>query len=194
MISGRQRVTGIFKEPVPGKVAVAGVSVGADVQMDKKHHGGTFKAVYVYAQEDYDWWAAELDRELSSGMFGENLTTSGVDVNGGRIGEMWRAGSALIEVTAPRLPCSTLATRMGIKGFVKRFAQAERFGAYCRIVEAGVVSAGNDFLSERQPDHGVTIVDVARALYSGDPEEGQRIYEETGRPEHFAGWAQASGH
>ncbi|MEA2498105.1 MAG: hypothetical protein QOH26_510 [Actinomycetota bacterium] len=169
VIKGRERVTGIFKEPVEGRVPVRGVAVGDDVQMDKKHHGGPLKAVYVYAVEDYEWWSRELDRALAPGTFGDNITTRGLDVTAALIGERWRVGTALLEVTDPRIPCSTLATRMGVRGFVKRFASAERFGAYCRIVEEGDVAAEDPIVIEDRPADGVAILDVARAHYSGEP-------------------------
>ena len=190
VIKGRAQLTGIFKQPTEGRIPVKGVAVGSDVQMDKKYHGGPFKAVYVYALEDYQWWSQELERELAPGTFGDNITTSGLDVTGALIGERWRVGTALIEVTDPRIPCSTLASRMGVRGFVKRFAAAERFGAYCRIVEEGDVAAGDTVTVADRPDHGVTIVDVARVHYSSDPAEIQRIYRATGFPEHYADWAE----
>jgi MOSC domain-containing protein YiiM len=191
VIKGRRKSTGIFKEAVGGRVRIAGVAVGSDVQMDKKHHGGPFKAAYVYAIEDYEWWSRELDRGLAPGTFGDNVTTSGLDVTNALIGERWRVGSALLEVTDPRIPCSTLSTRMGIRGFVKRFAAAKRFGAYTRIVEEGDVAAGDPLEVEYRPEHGVTIVDVARVHYSGDQEEAEEIYRATGFPEHYADWVKA---
>ncbi|MDQ3646334.1 MAG: MOSC domain-containing protein [Actinomycetota bacterium] len=186
-VRGRLRATGIFKEPAAGRISVRVTGVGSDVQMDTKHHGGPYKAVYVYASEDYGWWSAELGVDLSSGTFGENLTTSGVDVSAALIGERWRAGTAVVEVTDPRIPCSTLGARMGVKGFVKTFARAERFGAYCRVVTEGDVATGDPVVLVHRPDHGVSIVDVARSYYAKDPARTEAIYVAAGRPEHFAG-------
>ena len=185
MVRGRERMTGIFKEPVDGPVEISGASIGDDVQMDKRHHGGTYKAVYVYAIEDYEWWERELGHAMGPGTFGDNVTTRGLAVNAALIGERWRLGTALVEVTDPRTPCSTLRSRMGQPGFVKRFAAAERFGAYCRIVSEGVVSAGDSVAVVSRPDHGVTIVDVARAHYSKDQADMKDLYESAGKPQHF---------
>ncbi|MEA2453335.1 MAG: hypothetical protein QOG04_2045 [Actinomycetota bacterium] len=186
LVKGNHRSTGIFKGPVADRVPLQGVSVGNDVQMDKKNHGGQFQAIYAYAVEDYAWWSKELGDELAPGTFGENLTTQGIDLQSTLVGERWNVGSAEIEVTSPRIPCSTLATRMGLPGFVKRFAAAERFGAYLQIVKEGDVGAGDSLKVLSRPAHGVTIVDVARAYLSRDSDEGARIYEATGRPEFLA--------
>lgn len=184
----RARTTGIFKEPQPGRVRVAGVTVGADVQVDKKHHGGPSKAVYAYAVEDYEWWTAELGRELPPGTFGENLTTEGIDVNGALIGEVWVINDVAIQVTDPRIPCSTLRARMGIPGFVKRFAASRRFGAYFRIVKEGDLGAGDAIEVIERPDHGVSVAQVGAAYFDGDLEAAIQIYEALGRPQDRRGW------
>jgi MOSC domain-containing protein YiiM len=191
-VKGRERVTGIFKEPITSRVAVRGDSVGDDVQMDKQHHGGPFQAVYVYALEDYEWWSRELKLDLVPGTFGENLTTRGIDLSLARVGERWRVGTVELVVTSPRIPCSTLASRMEQPGFVKRFAAAERFGAYCQIAGSGDIGMGDALEVLHRPDHGVTVVDVARVHYSKDPVESLRIFEATGGPEFLAHLAEVS--
>ena len=140
---GKDVRTGIFKEPVEGPVRATGDSLEGDVQVDKRVHGGDAKAVYAYAREDYEWWEAELGRELAPGTFGENLTVRGVDVTGARAGERWRVGGALLEVTEPRLPCFKLGVKMGDNRFLKRFTAAGRPGKYLRIVEEGDVQVGD---------------------------------------------------
>src|SRR5881397_225869 len=105
---GRTR-TAIWKEPVDGRVAVRGVNLDGDDQADRTVHGGPDKAVYAYAEEDTGLWAAELGRDLGPATFGENLTTRGIDVSGAVVGERWRVGSTLLEVSQPRLPCAKLA-------------------------------------------------------------------------------------
>ncbi|GAF99179.1 unnamed protein product, partial [marine sediment metagenome] len=104
--------TGIFKTPVSGPVAVEGTSLEGDVQVDRRVHGGEHKAVYAYALEDYAWWANELGRPLEAGSFGENLTTSGLNVSGAMVGERWRIGTVLLEVSQPRSPCFKLGIAM----------------------------------------------------------------------------------
>ena len=189
----RTRTTGIFKEPQPGRVRVAGVSVGDDVQVDTKHHGGPYQAVYSYAIEDYRWWSGQLDRELGPGTFGENLTTEKVDVTHALIGERWRVGSALLEVADPRIPCSTLRARMGVPGFVKRFAEAGRFGAYMMIVEEGDVGAGDEIEIAHRPDHGVTIETIGRLHFEEDPELAREVFEVLGRPGRRKDWLRSLG-
>lgn len=111
---GKVGVTAIDKRPVDGAVKVGPYGLRADVQADRKYHGGLDKALYVYAQEDADFWAEELGRELPPGWFGENLRVSGIDVNAARIGERWRIGEKLeVEVTSPRVPCQTFARWVG---------------------------------------------------------------------------------
>jgi MOSC domain-containing protein YiiM len=140
---GKDVPTGIFKEPVEGPVRARGDSLEGDHQADRRVHGGGAKAVYAYAREDYEWWEAELGRELPPGTFGENLTLSGVDVTGAEPGERWRVGGALLEVTEPRLPCFKLGVKMDSLRFLKQFTAAGRPGKYLRIVEEGDVQAGD---------------------------------------------------
>src|SRR3954464_15817994 len=101
--------SGIDKRPVTGRVAVGELGLDGDVQVNRKYHGGEGQAVYAYAQEDADFWIAELGRELPAGRFGENLRTTGLDLVGAVLGERWRIGTALVEGTAPRTPCANFA-------------------------------------------------------------------------------------
>ncbi|MCO8302521.1 MOSC domain-containing protein [Streptomyces hygroscopicus] len=164
--------TGIDKRPVDGPVRVAppgpkgqGASgLAGDTVCDTRHHGGDDQAVYAYAREDLDTWERELGRELSNGVFGENLTTSGIDVSGARIGERWRVGSGLLlEVTSPRIPCRTFAGWLGERGWVKRFTQAAVPGAYLRVLEPGEVRSGDPVEIVHRPDHEVTVAFLFRA-------------------------------
>jgi MOSC domain-containing protein YiiM len=120
--------------------------------------------VYAYARESYAWWEGELGWELVPGTFGENLTLEGVEVDEALIGERWEIGTTVLAVTAPRIPCVKLATRVGDPKFVKRFAQARRPGAYLRIVQEGELRAGDEVRVALRPEHGVTIALVNEAL------------------------------
>jgi MOSC domain-containing protein YiiM len=125
--------------------------------VSKKHHGGEGQAVYAYAQEDADWWSAELDRELPPGRFGENLRISGVDHTGALLGERWRIGTALFEVTAPRIPCANFASFWSdVPHLVKRFAAKGATGAYLRVLRTGDVGPGDPVEVVSRPDHGIT--------------------------------------
>jgi MOSC domain-containing protein YiiM len=159
--AGTIGVTAIDKRPVDGPVRVRPLGLYADVQADRKHHGGEDQAVYAYADEDAAHFAAVLDRPVPAGLFGENLRTSGVDVTGAVTGERWRIGDTLeLEVTIPRIPCGTFARRMDVDKWVKRFMAEGRPGAYLRVVRSGEVAAGDPVVVVDRPDHGVTIGDM----------------------------------
>jgi MOSC domain-containing protein YiiM len=153
----RPNRSGIRKSPVEGPVAVRELGLDGDVQVNKKHHGGEGQAVYAYAQEDADWWVAELGRELPPGRFGENLRTSGLDLRNAVLGERWRVGTALFEVTAWRTPCANFARYWGVPELVKRFAAHGATGAYLRVLETGELAAGDGIEVLTRPDHGITV-------------------------------------
>lgn len=165
--------TGIGKEPVAGPVEVRdpgprgtglGSGVVGDFIGDGRHHGGTDQAAYAFQREDLDRWAERLGRQLPNGFFGENLTTSGLDVNGARLGERWRIGPDLVvEVTAPRIPCATFRGWVGEKGWVKMFTADARPGTYLRVISPGFIRAGDRIEVVRRPDHDVTVSLVFRA-------------------------------
>ncbi len=165
LINGQPNKTGIDKQPTDGPVELRDDAVAGDAVVDREYHGGYDKAVYAYASEDYAWWSGELGRELGPGAFGENLTTSGIAIAEARIGERWRVGNALLEVSEPRQPCSTLGAKMGDQRFVRRFAKALRLGTYMRIIEPGVVGAGDAIDVVDRPDHEVTVGLLGRVLF-----------------------------
>jgi MOSC domain-containing protein YiiM len=181
---GQEVTTAIWKAPAPGRLAVSGVNVDGDDQADRSVHGGPDKAVYAYAAEDLAWWSARLGRDVGPGAFGENLTTGGLDVSGAVVGERWRAGSVLLEVAQPRIPCFKLGIRMGDQRFVRRFRAAGRPGAYLRVVAEGELGAGDPVELLHRPDHGLTVAEVARA-YHGDRAMVPRLLE---APELADGW------
>ncbi len=154
----------IDKQPVAGRVAVARLGLAGDVQVNKKFHGGEGQAVYAYAEEDAAHWAAELDRALPPGRFGENLRTAGLDLTGAVIGERWRVGTALLEVTAPRTPCAKFQAYWGVPQLIKRFTAHGASGAYLRVLEPGQIGAGDGVEVVSRPDHGVTLGLAFRAF------------------------------
>ena len=145
--AGTIGVTAIDKRPAAGSVKVGPYGVYADVQADRKHHGGLDKALYAYAQEDAEFWSQQLGRELPPGFFGENLRTSGLDVNAARIGEIWQIGERVqVQVTMPRTPCQTFARWVGgedERGWVKRFSSERRLGPYLRVLTSGRIQPGD---------------------------------------------------
>lgn len=185
---GRAVKTGIFKTPVTGRVAVEGVNLEGDVQADLSVHGGQDKAVYAYALEDYAWWADKLARPLEAGSFGENLSTAGLDVSGALIGERWRIGTVLLEVSQPRSPCFKLGIAMNDGRFPIAFKRADRPGAYLRIIEPGVLSSGDPIEVTDRPATGLSVAEVAR-ISNRDREEAHRLMEVAALPEQFKDWA-----
>ena len=164
------------RDPGPKRGGLGSGVVGDDV-VSRKHHGGSQQAVYAVAREELDWWGGELGRDLRDGMFGENLTTEGLDVDGAVVGERWRVGSAVLEVTGPRIPCATFAAWMGERAWVRRFTERGRTGAYLSVVEAGVVGAGDAVEVLGRPGHGITVPEVFRA-FTGDDEAAGRVLAE----------------
>ena len=165
MIGKRQTQTGIFKHPVSGKIQVTPLGLANDTIANKVHHGGVDQAVYVYSMEDYTWWSTELGREITPGAFGENLTLSGFGTDELKIGDRFEAEEILLEVTAPRIPCATLATKMGDAGFVKQFRDGCRPGFYARVLKAGNVQANESIkLIPSSTDHP-TVVDLFNVWY-----------------------------
>jgi MOSC domain-containing protein YiiM len=156
--SGSVGVTAIDKRPVEGPVAIRTLGVRGDVQASRAHHGGVDKAVYAFADEDAAHFTGVLSRDVAPGSFGENLRTSGLDVTGAVIGERWAVGERVVlEVTMPRTPCATFARRLGERGWVRRFQQEGRPGAYLSVVTTGDVAAGDELRVVSRPGHGVTI-------------------------------------
>ena len=167
--AGRVQRTAIEKHPADGAVHVGRLGLDGDEQADLENHGGPEQAIYVYAREDLDWWAGQLSRAVRDGLFGENITTAGLDVTNALIGERWRLGTAEVQVTSCRIPCGTFRSWTGEKGWVKRFAQAGRPGAYLRVLAEGIVRPGSTVTVLSRPAAGVTVAESMRAYY-GDRE------------------------
>ena len=177
-------VTGIGKRPVDHAVTVrrpgpktTGLHSGVvgDFIGDTRHHGGDDQAVYAYAAEDYAWWSTELGRDLPHGLFGENLTTEGLDLYNALIGERWRVGDGvLLEKTFGRIPCATFQLRMAEPRWIKRFAATNRTGAYLRILEEGEIRPGDRIEVVERPGHGLTLAE-AFGIYMHAPENLARL-------------------
>jgi MOSC domain-containing protein YiiM len=180
IVGGKPARTGINKQAVTGPVTVRTLGLEMDEYGDKENHGGFDQAVYAYAREDLDWWTEGLGRELRNGLFGENITTSGIDVSAALIGETWQIGSAVVQITAPRIPCVTFQSWMDEPHWVKRFAAARRPGAYLRVLAEGTVAAGDALAVLSRPDRAVTVAESMNAYY-GDRDIMRRLLEVEGR-------------
>jgi MOSC domain-containing protein YiiM len=154
--NGQEILTGIFKRPVVGRVAVRELGIEGDGQADLTVHGGMMKAVYAYPSEHFGYWQRELKKELTWGMFGENLTTVGLVENSVHIGDQFRVGSAELEVTQPRFPCYKLGVKFGDMGIVQRFQHSGRSGFYLKVRSKGEIEAG-DTISLIHSGNGRTI-------------------------------------
>jgi MOSC domain-containing protein YiiM len=179
--SGKVTPTGIGKVPVErievadpgprrrgpdgeGFSGVAGDFIGSG-----RHHGGAEQAVYAVAREELDHWGLELGRDLSHGMFGENITTLGLDVDASEYGDVWTVGGAVMSVSAPRVPCATFAMRMGERAWVRRFAERGRGGTYLAVVQPGTIRPG-DAITVEPSGSGLRIMSLLRA-WMGDLDE-----------------------
>jgi MOSC domain-containing protein YiiM len=167
--------TGIFKEPVAGPVTISKLNLAGDKQADLTVHGGFEKAVYAYPAEHYEHWRQELpDVSFSWGKFGENLTTEGLQEDALCIGDRVKAGSAILMVTQPRMPCYKLALRFERDDIIKRFLMSGRSGFYFSVIEPGELSAGSKVeILSRDPNR-VTVADIGR-LYLGQTRDLDRL-------------------
>ncbi len=170
---GQSVSTGIFKEPVAGRVALRTLNLDGDRQADLTVHGGPTKAVYAYPSEHYEFWRAELPgMELPWGMFGENFTTEGLSESSVNIGDRFRIGSAEVMVTEPRMPCYKLGIKFGRNDILKRFLASGRTGFYFSVLREGEVEAGNPIEPLARDAHNVTVADITR-LYARDRDDAE---------------------
>lgn len=165
--------TGIDKRSMLGRVRLLGNAVEGDRILDRENHGGYDAAVYAYAREDADWWESKLGISIANGRFGENLTTVGIDVTNAVIGERWKIGTSLLEVSQPRIPCRVFAGFWDRPTLIKEFMEAGRPGSYLRIIEEGGIGADDEVEILTKPTHGITI----RDLYKAKGGERSRIEE-----------------
>lgn len=189
-------VTGIGKRPVEAAVLRSpgprrgglGSGLVGDFIGDVDHHGGDGQAVYAFAREELDGWEGRLGRELHDGLFGENLTTTGLDVDAARVGDRWAVGDEVVlEVTGPRIPCATFAHRMGERGWLRTFAAVARSGAYLAIVTGGTVRPGDQIRVMAQAEHDVPLPVTFRA-FMGDLEATRTVLDAAFLPAGDAEW------
>ncbi|HEY2961343.1 MAG TPA: MOSC domain-containing protein [Pyrinomonadaceae bacterium] len=185
--------TGIFKEPISGRVMMRTLNLDGDRQADLSVHGGPSKAVYIYPAEHYEFWKRELPgKDLPWGMFGENFTTTGLLETEINIGDMFRIGAAEVMVTQPRMPCYKLALKFGRSDIIKRFLQSERTGFYLAVLKEGEVGAGDEFEPMTSDAHDVRVRDITR-LYTREKHNAEllrRAIEVEALPESWRGYFQ----
>lgn len=167
--AGDLQRTAINKHAVHGPVRVHPLGVDGDQVADTQDHGGTYQAVYAFAREDVDLWVERLGQEIRDGQFGENLTTTGIDVNAALIGEQWRIGTTVLQVADVRIPCNVFKGWMGRSGYddtawVKRFTLEGRPGPYLQVVQPGEITQGDAIEVVRKPDHEISVTTMFRAF------------------------------
>jgi MOSC domain-containing protein YiiM len=167
--AGNLRRTAIEKTQVAGPVEVGRLGVAGDEVADTVDHGGIYQAVYAFAREDLDVWSGRLDKQLPDGMFGENLTTEGIDVNEALVGEQWRIGSAVVQVASVRIPCVVFQNYLRQTGYdgdawIKRFTQEARPGPYLQVVREGQIAVGDPIEVVRRPEHDITVSTMFKAF------------------------------
>jgi MOSC domain-containing protein YiiM len=164
---GKEVETGIFKYPVAAPLLLGKEDVRGDAVIDRRYHGGIDKACYLYSADHYPFWKeAYPNLEWSWGMFGENLTVAGLNESELHIGDIFRIGTATVQISQPRQPCFKLGIRLGDPAAAKRFVQAERPGAYVRVIQEGTVQTGDDLQLERYHPKNSSLADVFRLLYN----------------------------
>jgi len=187
--TGSEGRTGIDKRSVTGAVEFKNNGVVGDRVIDTNVHGGYEQAVYAYAREDAQWWEREINEEIPAGRFGENLTTEGIDVNAALIGEQWKIGSVILEVSQPRIPCRVFAGFWKRATLIKDFTQAGRPGTYLRIIQEGTAQAGDAIEVIFKPNHTITISDLFAAK-SGERSKINQIKDVTYLSTEFKEWSQ----
>ena len=187
--TGSEGRTGIDKRSVSGAIEFKDNGVVGDRVIDTNVHGGHEQAVYAYAREDAQWWEKEINEEIPAGRFGENLTTEGIDVNAALIGEQWKIGSVILEVSQPRIPCRVFAGFWKRATLIKDFTQAGRPGTYLRIIQEGRAQAGDSIEVIFKPNHTVTISDLFAAK-SGERSKINQIKDVTYLSTEFKEWSQ----
>lgn len=181
--------TGINKVGVEGLVQFANDSVSGDHVVDRENHGGYDQAVYAYALEDAQWWEVKIGKPIAAGQFGENLTTCKLDISNSLIGERWRIGDLLLEVSQPRIPCKVFSGFWDRPTLIKEFTEANRPGAYLRIIEEAMIEKGAAIEVIDRPSHGITISDLFAAR-AGAREKIHEIAKLSELSEKYKAWAQ----
>jgi len=164
-IANRKIKTGIYKESINTTIYISKDGLKGDTICDTRYHGGVDQAVYIYGTNDYNWWAEFLGQKISPGTFGDNLTISDLESSSFSIGDQLFVGDVILEISAPRIPCSTLTTRMNDPAFAKKYKNAERPGLYCRVLKEGNVTAGDPVTLKKYDQPTVSILEMFREWF-----------------------------
>ncbi|MBW5448137.1 MOSC domain-containing protein [Cohnella sp. CFH 77786] len=163
---GKEAVTGIHKHRVDGAVRVSPQGVSGDEVADQVHHGGPDKAICVYSRVHFPHWEQVLGREMPFGAFGENLTVDRLYEKDVRIGDVFRVGSAVVQISQPRVPCWKLAMKWGLGELPDLVIRSGATGFYLRVLEPGEVRAGDPLELEESHAAGVTVAEANRIMHT----------------------------
>ncbi|WP_350287639.1 MOSC domain-containing protein [uncultured Croceitalea sp.] len=165
--NGKTIETGIFKYPTEAPIYLEKEDVASDTVIDRKHHGGEFKACYLFSSDQYPFWKAKYPHlEWNWGMFGENLTVEGLDEANMRIGNVYKVGSALVQISQPREPCFKLGIRFGTQNILKEFIDHEYSGTYVKIIEKGKVEVGDTLTLVKESDNSLSVKQYYKLLFA----------------------------
>ena len=179
---GRQEITGIYKSALQGPVQITKLGIEDDFIGSPKHHGGPDQALYVYGGADYQWWEQETGREMLPGMFGDNLTISDLECGNLNIGDFLYIGEVKLQVTSPRIPCSTFATRMEDPQWVKKFSAENRPGFYVRVLQEGTLTVEEDVRVEKYTGETLSLVQVYRDHYEKENRDEANLRKHLASP------------
>lgn len=171
----RQVVTSIFKEPIEGRIKVTTLNLDGDAQADLSVHGGLDKAIYSYSEEHYKYWKEVYPTiVMPFGMFGENLTTQGLNEDTVNIGDQYQIGSSRLVVTQPRMPCYKLGIKFGRMDILEKFINSQRPGIYYKVLQEGDLGTGDNIMLLHKDKNNVTINDIV-SLYINNRHDKENI-------------------
>ncbi len=169
---GQTEETGIFKYPVAEPIFLGCTKVEKDTITDRKHHGGSFKACYLFSSTHYPYWQERYPSlDWDWGMFGENITIDKMEESALIIGSVYRLGNALVQITIPREPCYKLGVRFQDQEIIKAFVDHGHPGTYVKVLKEGTVQKGDSFLLQDQANHNLNISDFYRMLYAKEKDQ-----------------------
>ncbi|MEL0456879.1 MOSC domain-containing protein [Flavobacteriaceae bacterium SZ-1-7] len=163
----KEVVTGIYKTPTNAPIFLGKSDVKDDEVTDRKYHGGEFKACYLFSEDYYGYWKNLYPNlKWNWGMFGENLTVSGLDETKIFVGDIYKVGEAKIQITQPREPCFKLGAKFGNQNILKKFIAHGHPGTYIRVLEEGYVKPGDTFTLVERPENSLTTAQLYHLIFA----------------------------
>ena len=172
--NGKTQTTGIYKYPTKEGIYLEKEDVKGDEVSDRKHHGGIFKACYLFSEDHYAYWQNLYPNlDFNYGIFGENLTVKGLDETKISVGDIYKIGTALVQVTQPREPCFKLGIRFGTQAILKQFIKHARPGTYVRVLEEGLIKPGDKMILVQAATNSLTTTQLFSLLFAIQKDQSQ---------------------